>query len=171
MMRHAWSGILAGLGGLWLIVLAGLPLYVFPAVDDVAPSDVALVLGPPMQERLALAAQLRDDGVVQRIVVSVQPSGGQTADDIPMCDEASVTCVVADPYSTRGETQLVDAGESAIVITSTPHVTRARYLFDKCHAGGVAVVAAGGPETFSAWASQYAYQSAAFVKAIAQPCP
>ena len=57
MRPGVWSGLLTVLAGFWLIVLVGLPLYVFPPGDSVEKSDVALVLGPPMQARLDLAEQ------------------------------------------------------------------------------------------------------------------
>ena len=133
MRLGVWSGLLTVLAGFWLIVIVGLPLYVFPPVDSVEKSDVALVLGPPMQARLDLAEQLRDEGLVERIVISVQASGGQTAQDIPLCEDEGVTCVVADPSTTRGEVLLMSeqgsGADSVIVVTSTPHVTRTRYIF------------------------------------------
>ena len=174
MRIRVWSGVLTVLAGFWLIVVVGLPLYVFPPVDSVEKSDVALVLGPPMQARLDLAEQLRDEGVVDRIVISVQASGGQTAKDIPLCEDAGVTCVVAEPSTTRGEALLMSeqgsGADSVIVVTSTPHVTRTRYIFDKCYPGEVTVVSAEQPGSLSAWASAYVYQSFAFVKAMLEPC-
>jgi hypothetical protein len=172
-----WSGLLTVLAGFWLIVLAGLPLYVFPPVDAVEPSDAVLVLGPPMEPRLELAEQLRDEGLADRIVISVQASGGQTAEDLPLCQDEGVTCAVASPSSTWGEVRLMkqssDGAEppSLIVLTQVAHVARTRYLFAKCYPGEVTVVPVGGPSTLSQWTSQYVYQSAAFVKALFQACP
>ena len=175
MRPGVWSGLLTVFAGFWLIVVVGVPVYVFPPVDSVEKSNVALVLGPPMQARLDLAEQLRDEGTVDRIVISVQASGGQTAQDIPLCEEEGVTCVVADPSTTRGEVLLMSeqgsGADSAIVITSTPHVTRTRYIFGKCYPGEVSVISAEQPDSLSAWTSQYMYQSFAFVKALLEPCP
>ena len=175
MRLGVWSGLLTVLAGFWLIVIVGLPLYVFPPGDSVEKSDVALVLGPPMQARLDLAEQLRDEGVVERIVISVQASGGQTAQDIPLCEDEGVTCVVAEPSTTRGEVLVMSeqgsGADSAIVVTSTPHVMRTRYIFGKCYPGEVSVVSAEAPDSLSAWTSAYVYQSFAFVKALLEPCP
>jgi hypothetical protein len=176
-VRSGWSALLTVAAGFWLIVLVGLPLYVFPPVDEVSPSDAVLVLGPPMQERLDVAERLRDEGLAERIVVSVQASGGQTAPDLVICEEAGVTCAVADPSTTRGEallmTELAGAGEapSLIVVTSTPHVARTRYIFGKCYPGPVSIVAVGRPASLEGWTFQYVYQSLAFVKALVEPCP
>lgn len=172
-----WGGLLTVFAGFWLIVLVGLPLYVFPPAGAIEKSDVVLVLGPPMETRLALAEKLRDEGLADRIIVSVQASGGQTADDLAICREAGVTCEVADPHSTRGEVRMMSAradgaqAPSVIVVTQTAHVARTRYLFAKCYPGQATVVAVGGPRSLSEWTSQYVYQSLAFVKALLQPCP
>lgn len=171
--------VLTLVAAVWMLVLAGLPLYVFPGIDPVRKSDVALVLGPPMDVRLSVAERLRDEGLADRIVISVQAANGQTAGDIALCQEAEVTCAVAEPSTTRGEVLLMAERASAsaapdapsvIVVTSTPHVARTRYWFSKCYPGRSTVVAAGEPATVVEWAYQYVYQSLAFVKAVFQSC-
>ena len=173
--KRAWATALTVVAGVWLVALAGLPLYVFPPVDEVPPSATVLVLGPPMQARVDLAERLRDEGLAERIVVSVQASGGQSAQDLAICQDEGVTCAVADPSTTRGEVLLAGAVSSAapsvIVVTTTPHVARTRYIFAKCYPGEVTVVAAGQPATLSGWTWQYVYQSFAFVKAVLEACP
>lgn len=173
MRLSVWSGALTVFAAFWLIVLVGLPLYVFPPAGPVPHSDVVLVLGPPMQQRLDLAEQLRDEGLADRIVISVQASGGQTAQDIAPCQDTGVTCIVADPSTTRGEVRLMNdqAAPSVIVVTSTPHVARTRYLFAKCYPGEVTVVSAEQPSSLSEWTSAYVYQSFAFLKAALESCP
>lgn len=177
MKPGVWSGLLTVLAGFWLIVLVGLPLYVFPPVDAIHKSDVVFVLGPPMDPRLALAKRMRDEGLADRIVISVQASGGQTAKDIALCQQDGVTCAVADPSTTRGEELLMAAqgsgaqAPSVIIVTATPHVARTRYIFGKCYPGPFTVVAADRPMTLEDWTSQYVYQSVAFMKALVEPCP
>lgn len=175
-MRSGWSALFTIAAGFWLIVLVGLPLYVFPPAAAVPPSDAAYVLGPPMDERLEVAERLRDEGLVERIVISVQASDGQTADDLAICREDDVTCAVAEPSTTRGEERLITdvadgAAPSLIVVTSTPHVARTRFIFAKCYPGEVTVIGAGRPDSLAGWTSQYLYQSLAFVKAFIEPCP
>ena len=177
-MMLYWRALLTVIAGVWLLVLAGLPLYVFPPIDEVRESDAVFVLGAPMDARLALAERLRGEGLADRIVVSVQPSGGQTAQDIALCQEEGVTCEVPDPFTTRGEVLLMSGqgasaaeAPSVIVVTTTPHVARVRYLFGKCYPGEFSVIAVGEPSTVAAWAQQYVYQSFAFVKALLEPCP
>jgi hypothetical protein len=176
-MTQFWRVLLTIAAGVGLIVFIGLPLYVVPRVDEVRESDAILVLGPPMDERLALAEQLRDEGFADEIVVSVQPSGGQTAHDLAICRDGEAICEVPDPFTTRGEVLLMSEqvsgsdAPSVIVLTTTPHVARTRYIFDKCYPGEFLVVAAGKPQTIAGWAHQYAYQSMAFAKALIEPCP
>ena len=177
MRPGAWSGLLTVFAGFWLIVLIGLPLYVFPPADSIEKSDAVFVLGPPMDARLELAERLRDEGLADRIVISVQASHGQTAKDIALCQEDGVTCEVADPSTTRGEELLMaEQGSGAeapsvIIVTTAPHVARTRYIFGKCYPGRFSVVAAERPMTLEAWTSQYVYQSVAFIKALIEPCP
>jgi len=172
-----WSGLLTVFAGFWLIVLIGLPLYVLPPADSIEKSDAVCVLGPPMDARLELAERLRDEGLADRIVISVQASHGQTAKDIALCREDGVTCEVADPSTTRGEELLMaEQGSGAeapsvIIVTTAPHVARTRYIFGKCYPGRFSVVAAERPMTLEAWTSQYVYQSVAFIKALIEPCP
>ena len=47
MRPGVWSGLLTVFAGFWLIVLIGLPLYVFPPADSIEKSDAVFVLGPP----------------------------------------------------------------------------------------------------------------------------
>ena len=101
LMTQFWRVLVTVVAGIGLVVLIGLPLYVFPRRRRGAPSDAILVLGPPMDERLALAEQLRDEGFADEIVVSVQASGGQTAEDLAICRDGEAICEVADP-SRRG---------------------------------------------------------------------
>ena len=60
---------------------------------------------------------------------------------------------------------------SVIVVTSTPHVARTRYIFAKCYPGEFTVVAAEQPDTLAEWAHAVRYQSIAFGKALVEPCP
>ena len=175
--RRLEQTLLTVLAGFWLIVLLGLPLYVFPPVDEVGKSDAVFVLGPPMDARLELAERLRDEGLADRIVISVQAVRRPDRAGHRALREEDVTCEVADPFdhARRGapDERAASGAEapSVIVVTTAPHVARTRYMFGKCYPGEVTVVSAEQPATLSAWASQYVYQSVAFVKALLEPCP
>lgn len=58
------------------IVVERLPLYVFfPPKGSIAGSDLLYVIGPPYQERIDLAQELRSQGAASQIRVSVNPPG------------------------------------------------------------------------------------------------
>jgi uncharacterized SAM-binding protein YcdF (DUF218 family) len=163
-----------------VVLVAGLgaPLYVVPPVAAVPErADAVFILGPARAERFELARQLIDDGVTDRMIVSVpadvlespRESGRYRNCNLPGGD---VVCVDAEPSTTRGEAQLLAAlaGEqgwdSVIVITRTPHIARTRVLFERCFDGAIAVIDSGEPITLAGWAREYAYQSAAFAKVL-----
>ena len=176
-MKRLWKVLVAIAAAVLLVVLIGVPLYVLPPAGDPKKSDAILVLGPPTEQRIALAEELRDEGVSDLIIVSVQKSGGQTEQDLDICRDEGVRCDVPDPFTTRGEVLLISENSAAsdppslTVVTFTPHVMRARYIFGKCYAGDVTVVSTNQPLSFGGWAYQYLYQSVAFVKALFEPCP
>ncbi|MGI9822595.1 YdcF family protein [Agromyces sp. Marseille-Q5079] len=174
--------LLVSLGALLGVVLLvaglGAPLYVFPPVAAVPErADAVFILGPARGERFELARQLIDDGVTDRMVVSVptdvlespRETGRYRNCNLPGGD---VTCVDAEPSTTRGEAQLLAAlaseqgWDSVIVITRTPHIARTRVLFDRCFDGAIAVIDSKEPITLAGWAREYAYQSAAFAKVL-----
>ena len=57
---------------------------------------------------------------------------------------------------------------SAIVITMTAHLTRARTIVSRCFAGTL-VMRPSGEAPYAGWPYQYAYQTAATVKAWIHP--
>lgn len=169
----AWLG--AVLAALAVFVVAGLPLYVFPAPEEPHPADVVQVLGPATDERVAAALHLIDDGLAPAMLVSV-PAPGEPASDLALCDRPYVTCATPDPYTTDGETVLLEEYglahdvDTAVVLTSTGHVSRARFVYAKCYPGEATVVAVASPASALDWVWVYAYQTAAFVKALVTPC-
>ncbi|QHC65790.1 hypothetical protein GSU68_03780 [Rathayibacter sp. VKM Ac-2759] len=163
-----------------LVVLAavGIPVYVLPATDAVpAHADAVLVLGPPTRARTELGRELIEEGVADRLLISVWPSELAAApdeSDVVACDEPDmlVVCFTAEPGTTRGEARALrdyaEAGgwDSVVVITQTPHLTRARILMERCWSGEVLMVSSGEPTTLGDWAYEYAYQTGAFAKVL-----
>ena len=47
MIRRFWATALTIVAAFWIVALAGLPVYVFPQVDEVPKSEAVFVLGPP----------------------------------------------------------------------------------------------------------------------------
>jgi hypothetical protein len=162
------------LGGLVVWVLAGLPFFVFPAVDRVPKhTDVVLVLGPPLAERVAVAERLLDEGKVGAALVSVPYD--QVPDSLTaFCARTAVICADPSPRSTRGEARMLQryavkqGWDSAVVTTMPAHIARARTIIGRCFTGRVTMVS-DAEAPYGGWAYQYAYQTAATVKSWILP--
>lgn len=177
-LRRALLVVAGALGLLVLVAVAGLPLYVFPPRDAVpADADLVYVIGPPRAPRLAAAEQLLAESAPDRLLVSVSAAGALSASDLPVCDDADVTCGTPDPFTTAGEARMLTEYtrthevHDPVVVTFTPHVARTRYIFAKCYGSDVTVVGVDEHLGFFDWAYEYLYQTAAFVKAWIVPCP
>ncbi len=157
-----------------VVVLAGLPLYVFPPSAPIQKADLVYVIGPPTESRLEMAQRLRAEGYADRILVSVPREGEQSAARQSICRDPDVVCDHPEPFTTKGEAAMLTrhAGPDAhvLVLTFAPHVLRAQYIFHRCYPGDAAVVEVPGALTLSEWAYQYAYQTGGFVKAWLTPC-
>jgi hypothetical protein len=160
---------LVALGGLLVWALAGLPFFVFPAVDPVPThADVVLVLGPPLPARVAVADRLLREGRVGTALVSV-PYDRVPPQDAALCARPHVICFDPVPRTTRGEAQALrryadERGWTSAVVTSMPaHLARARSIVARCFSGTVSMVADAEPP-YNGIAYQYAYQTAATVK-------
>lgn len=161
-----------------LVVVAGLPVYVLPATDPVPErADAVLVLGPPTRERTELGRDLVEEGVADTLLISVWASeldAPPESSDVVACDEPGirVICFTADPGTTQGEARALadyardDGWDSVVVITQTPHITRARLLLERCWGGRVMMVSSGEPHDLGDWIYEYVYQTGAFAKVL-----
>ncbi len=167
-----WGSV--ALGGLVVWIVAGLPFFVFPAVDP-APThaDVVLVLGPPVPQRVEIAERLLAEHRVGVALISVP---GPTAkwNVGALCARSDVICFDPNPRTTRGEARELRAmaakhrWASAVVTTMPAHIARARSIVDGCFSGKVSMNAdAESPDKGIAF--QYAYQTAATVKSWLLP--
>lgn len=167
----------------WLLWLAGACVltvfavmtatFVYPRQDAPRQVDAIVVLGglngkPVIREALRLARS----GVSGQVVIS--DSFGKDTLAARLCEDTTditVECFSPDPGTTLGEAQTIaritaDRGwDSVLVITATYHVSRARLILERCLASDVSVTGVMPPMDASAWIYQYAYQSAAYVKA------
>lgn len=163
--------------------VAGLPVFVFPPQGDPTDADLVYVIGPPEQPRLAFAAALQAIDPHAALLISVSDSRAGRgekrfdASALEVCRRRGVICASPDPFTTAGETRLLrqyatehETGKT-VVVTFTPHVVRTRFIFAKCGEGDVTVVGVDTDLTLLDWVYEYAYQSAAFVKAWFSPCP
>lgn len=149
-------------------VVVGVRVYLHPGNDDTADIDAVYVLGPATNQRLILAQQIADDAGGVPVIVS-KPKGQP-------CANQERICVAAIPPTTKGEAEALRAVASEMafthpaVVTFTPHVARTRFIFDNCFGPGVAVVGVDVDLRIIDIAYQFAYQTAAFVKAAVTPC-
>ncbi len=173
--RRLLAVVAVAAGILSLVVVAGLPLYVFPPAEPVRQADVIMVLGPPLDERVELAEQLRDEGWADEILISVA-APGEPASDLGVCHADGVTCQTPQPFTTAGEAAMLDAYadahdvDHALVLTFTPHIARTRHIFEVCADTDTTVVEVPAQLGLTGWAWQYAYQTGAFAKAFLLPC-
>ncbi|CAJ1497429.1 YdcF family protein [[Mycobacterium] burgundiense] len=173
-MRRVAAALLSLAVLVGAVAAAGYPVFVAPQVDKPRPADAILVVGgdaPQTRYRAGLA--LARQGYAPHLVLS-NPAGQVDQ----YCDSDgpgfSVECFEPVPPSTQGEARELGrlASErgwrTVIVVTYTPHVSRARYIMSQCFDGELVMV--GVPTRLSVpyWAWMYVYQGAGFVKALAQ---
>lgn len=162
------------------VVLAGLPVYVFPQSDESEPVDAVFVIGPATFDRIRAARAMIDEGDTTTLIVSVDDPDSDRSYVQKVCDPdqaEEVICLRPDPYTTQGEARALrdlaaeNGWTSVMVLTQTPHVLRTRILFERCFTRQVDVQAVGGPRDLGQWAWQYLYQTGAFMKvALNQDC-
>lgn len=170
------AGVVA-LAGLLAWAVIGLPFFVFPATGPLPEhADVIVVLGPDTPQRVELAERLFHDGVAPAMLWSTPTVPSATPDEVlETCRTTpGLQCFVPSPSTTAGEAQELarvarDRGwTSAIVITQTPHLARARSIIGGCFDGRLTMASSGEPVE-NGWVWAYAYQTAATVKAWLHP--
>jgi uncharacterized SAM-binding protein YcdF (DUF218 family) len=178
MRQRRWITILASMVLAIVVFVAALwPVYVRPRVDAPARADAILVLGGAHDGREELGLRLAREGYAPRVLFSdpyrVSPlinricHGGYSF---------AVDCFNPDPPTTRGEGRELAAQARAggwrrvIVITFTPHVSRARHILGKCWDGSILMVDAQPHISLGRWAFNYVYQSAGYLKAMTEDC-
>jgi hypothetical protein len=155
-----------------LVVVAGLPMYVFPHTDKPARADAVVVLGPATDARIAVGARLVDEGYASHLYISMPPDKMW----LDPCHTARDTCFIPKPAKTRGEALFtLDAARThrwkkVIVVTGDSHVTRARFIFDRCSGVEPLMIGVGEKRTLVSWIYQYSYQTAGFAKALIVGC-
>lgn len=167
-----------------LIVLIGVALgmiidtlYVHPEMQSpLEAADAVVVLGGTPYERFEYGIQLAETGLAPEVVIS----NSVGADDTRMQEICStpasvqVTCFLPEPWTTRGEAQEIrtlaaERGwQRIIVVTTTAHIARARYILDRCFDGTIEMTnypeKLSIPERVGGWI----YQTAGWVRALTQ---
>ncbi|MFV0634934.1 hypothetical protein [Demequina sp.] len=185
----SWVRWTAGTAAAALAIAAvGIPVYVAPraavAAADAQAADVVYVIGPPTDARMEVAREQVAAGLADAVMISLNPeesaewpeaaaacTGEWAGDPDERVAAATVLCDMPDPFTTRGEARWLESEmasrgwESVNVVTFTPHVSRAKMIIERCETGEVRMVDSGESLDPWYWVYQYAYQSAAFVKA------
>jgi len=167
--------LLVVLGALLLAVVALWPVYVRPRVDSPMPADAILVLGGAHDGREQLGLKLAAEGYAPRVLIS------NPYEHSPMVNRIchggysfEVICFDPSPRTTLGEgRELARLGTDwtrVIVVTFTPHISRARYILGTCWPGELLFVDPKPQLSPARWAWDYTYQSAGFVKAWFAHC-
>ena len=157
---------------LWLGLFT--KLLVFPSVDHPQHVDAIVVLGPPGQQRLDKAVQLLHDGVSTNLVISINSYKQRPAQRLCNTPPPTVTvsCFTPNPATTLGEGQQLQKlieqhhWRSIAIVTSPYHVTRARWILQRCDKAQLNLVSSNEDVAVTQWAYQYLYQTAGFVKAF-----
>lgn len=175
----------AVLGIVAVSIVAGWEPYVSPRVDEPSRADAIVVLGGAHDGREEFGLELAEKGFAPQVVFS-NPYGrkgvgsyGDTEYMSDLCNgtyDFTVTCFVPDPSTTRGEGREIrrlaeeQNWKHVLVVTFRPHVSRSRYILDKCWDGDLTVLASPTELPWWAWTWQYVYQTAGFARAVFEDC-
>jgi uncharacterized SAM-binding protein YcdF (DUF218 family) len=176
--RALWisGAVIAALALIWLV--GGYFVVVHPKLNHPTRADAVVVLGPPRVDgRFAKGVSLVKAGLAPNLVVSVgaldtKARHAQTCDGT--ISGVTIYCFIPDPATTRGEAEELrrlarqHGWTKLIVVTSTYHISRARFVFDRCFSTQIEMVSTGAKIGFTTWAYQYLYQSVGYLKAFTQ---
>ncbi len=153
------------------------PVYVSPRTGPPDRADAILVLGGAHDGREQLGLRLARDGYAPWVVFSDPYTNSPMINRI--CHGGysfRVTCFDPEPRTTRGEgrelARLARAHNwhRVIVVTFTPHISRARYILEKCWPGELLFADPQPDLSVARWAYDYVYQSAGYLKAYFEDC-
>lgn len=155
-------------------IVAALPVYVRPQIDHLHRADAILVLSGYGEDRYAMGLDLQAQGWASTVVVSRGPDDTRMTDFCATPDP-KLLCFVPDPVTTKGEARELRrlanqyGWRTVIVVTFRPHISRARFILEKCFDGVLIMVASPAHIPLSRWAFEYAYQTAGYLRAVLQP--
>jgi uncharacterized SAM-binding protein YcdF (DUF218 family) len=159
-------------------VIAGLPVYACPQIDQLRRADAILILGGRYYNRYPFGLDLGAQGWAPNVVLS-NPSGTDDPRLTHFCaaphSKFQLYCFVPDPPTTKGEGRELRrlaaqyGWRTVIVVTFRPHISRARFILEQCFDGDLVMVASPAPISARRWAFEYLYQTAGYVRAVVQP--
>jgi uncharacterized SAM-binding protein YcdF (DUF218 family) len=156
--------------------VAGWPVYVHPQVDELRRADAIVVLGGTAYDRFDLGLDLAQRGYAPELLIS-RSTGVADTNMNKFCDghfSFMVDCFEPNPWTTQGEAQEINrrakqrSWQHIIVVTFTPHVSRARYIVRKCFDGELTMIASPSPSGLWFWTRMYVRQSLGFLRAFCQ---
>jgi len=185
--RHRWTARIMA-WALAVLVVAGAAgwgtvarqVIGHPRLQQPAAADAVIVLGPPDDGGVVeYGEELVNRGLAHTLLVSIAANqrgryGHLCWDRPPHLVQATLTCFVPSPATTRGEaralTELVRQHDwhTVIVVTTPYHAERARMIFDRCPTGNVLFVAPPVRASTAHWIFESVYQTAGFLKALPQ---
>jgi uncharacterized SAM-binding protein YcdF (DUF218 family) len=131
--------------------------FIWPLTDRPGRADAVVVLSGDHGERMAEARRLLAEGVAPTLVHAGEPDSPEVVRLCTNQQDFEVVCLHPAPDNTRAEARAVGrlvetrAWRSAVVVTSSQHVTRAGILFRRCLEAEVRVVEARPSLSFSGW--------------------
>jgi len=153
------------------VVIGGLPVYVRPQIDPLRHADAILVLGGTDYRRYPFGLELGVQGWAPMVVVS-NPNGPKDPWLTRYCatphPRLNLHCFIPDPPTTKGEGRELRrlaanyGWRTVIVATFRPHISRARFILERCFDGDLVMVAL-------TWAFEYLYQTTGYVRAVLEP--
>jgi uncharacterized SAM-binding protein YcdF (DUF218 family) len=155
-----------------LLIAAGIPVYARPQTDALRKADAIYVLGG-YGPRGLFGIELAKEGWAPTVVFS----GGFTDSWfwhrcwLPR-PPVNLMCSTPRPSTTAGEAhdlRLLAAKygwRRVIVVTFRPHISRARYILERCFDGELIMVESPAKISIARWAYEYVYQTAGYLKAL-----
>lgn len=144
-------------------------LFFWPSTSAPTPVDAVVVFGARNSERLPEGLRLVSEGIAPVLVVMTPPEDRSACRQRPRFE---VICRQPEPFTTRGEAQIVaelaeERGwSSVLLVTSVYHVTRAKLLLERCFDGRVDVVATEPRDDFMRRVDKIAHEWAALAGAV-----
>ncbi len=145
-----------------------------PKQNALRPADAIFVLGgPDVDGRANYGLSLASRGYAPVVAISV--ASEQQYERKHACangtyDNAKVLCFQPDPRTTQGEARQLRAyakeygWKTVIVVTSSYHVSRARWILGRCYAQTLLMTSPRVRHSIWTMAHQYLYQSFSYVK-------
>jgi hypothetical protein len=158
--------------------VAGYPVYVRPQIDPLRRADAIMVIGGPGSERHVTGIKLAEAGWAPTVWLS-DPLNGADPWLANICDQPqagfALDCFTPDPPTTKGEGRELQrmatehGWRTIIVVTIRPHISRARFILERCFDGDLVMTVSDRRISLAEWVFQYVYQTAGYIRAWLQP--